>query len=461
MLFRPRQASFVFRSGTPGAAVGTLMQPVTQYAKSGQVHIAYQEFGGGPINVVLVPGFVSNVENYWDQPDFARFLHRLGRYARVVTFDKRGTGGSDRVTELPGLDVRMDDLRAVMDAAGMEQAALLGISEGAPLSVLFAATYPERCRALALYGSFSRFSYWFPSEEALADFFGYVDKAWGSGGSIQRFAPSRANDTAFRQWWGRNERLGASPAAVIALMRMNSQIEISGILPAVRVPTLVLHRREDQVVDVAGGRDVAANIPGAKLVELPGVDHIFYVGEGAEKISDAIEEFLTGAPARIEADRMLATVLFTDIVGSTEKAASLGDQRWHNLLDDHHATIRRVLARFRGHEVKTTGDGFLATFDGPPRGVRCACAIAEEIKSLGIEVRAGLHTGECEMIGDDVGGIAVHIGARVAALAGPSEVLVSSTVRDLVAGSGLRFKDHSTQSLKGIPGEWRIVAAEA
>ncbi|MGY2931923.1 class 3 adenylate cyclase/pimeloyl-ACP methyl ester carboxylesterase [Bradyrhizobium sp. GM6.1] len=410
--------------------------------------------------MVMVPGFVSNVENYWEQPDFARFLRRLSSYARVVTFDKRGTGGSDRVSELPGLDIRMDDLRAVMDAAGMEQAALLGISEGAPLSVLFAATYPERCRALALYGSFSRFSYWFPSDEALANFFGYVEKAWGSGGSIQRFAPSRANDIGFQQWWGRNERLGASPSAVTALMRMNSQIDISGILPAVRVPTLVLHRTDDQVVDVAGGRDVAAHIPGAKLIEFPGIDHIFYVGEGAEAISDAIEEFLTGAPARIDADRVLATVLFTDIVGSTEKAASLGDLRWRNLLDAHHATIRRVLARFRGREVKTTGDGFLATFDGPARGVRCACAIVDEIKLLGIEVRAGLHTGECEVIGDDVGGIAVHIGARVAALAGRSEVLVSSTVKDLVAGSGLRFDDRGAQSLKGIPGEWRIFATE-
>jgi class 3 adenylate cyclase len=436
------------------------MLPVTQYAKSGDVHIAYQAFGAGPINLVMVPGFVSNVENYWDQPDFARFLNRLGSYARVVTFDKRGTGGSDRVTELPGLDVRMDDLRAVMDAAGMEQAALLGISEGAPLSVLFAATYPDRCRALALYGSFSRFSYWFPTEESLANFFGYVEKAWGTGGSVQRFAPSRANDATFQQWWGRNERLGASPAAVTALMRMNSQIDISGILEAVRVPTLVIHRTEDQVVNVEGGRDVAARIPGARMVEFPGNDHLFYVGDGADRISDAIEEFLTGAPARIEADRVLATVLFTDIVGSTEKAASLGDQRWRNLLDDHHATIRRVLARFRGREVKTTGDGFLATFDGPARGVRCACAIAEEIKPLGIEIRAGLHTGECEMMGDDVGGIAVHIGARVAALAGAGEVLVSSTVKDLVAGSGLRFGTRGSQSLKGIPGEWHIFAAE-
>jgi len=436
------------------------MQPVTQYAKSGDVHIAYQAFGEGPINLVLVPGFVSNVEHYWDEPDLARFLNHLGGYARVVTFDKRGTGMSDRVAELPGLDQRMDDLRAVMDAAGMEQAALLGISEGAPLCVLFAATYPDRCRALALYGSFSRFSYWFPTEEALAAFFSYVEQAWGTGGSVQRFAPSRVNDATFQRWWGRNERLGASPAAVTALMRMNSQIDISGILSAVRVPTLVIHRTGDKTVSVEGGREMAARIPGARLIEIPGVDHIFYVGENADEISDAIEEFLTGSRGPVPVDRVLATVLFTDIVGSTEKAAALGDQRWRDILDKHNATIRRNLVRFRGREVKVTGDGFLATFDGPARGVRCACAIADEIKTLGIEVRAGLHTGECETIGDDVGGIAVHIGARVAALAGASEVLVSSTVKDLVAGSGLRFGESGVHALKGIPGEWRIFVAE-
>jgi class 3 adenylate cyclase len=435
------------------------MQAVTQYAKSGDIHIAYQAFGDGPINLVMVPGFVSNVESYWDQPDFARFLNRLGSYARVVTFDKRGTGMSDRVAELPGLDQRMEDLRAVMDAAGMDQAAILGISEGAPLSVLFAATYPDRCRALVLYGSFSRFSYWFPTEEALGQFFSYVEQSWGTGGSVQRFAPSRANDAAFQRWWGRNERLGASPAAVTALMRMNSQIDISSILPAVRVPTLVIHRTGDRTVDVEGGRDMAAHIPGARLVELPGSDHIFYVGESAEKISEAIEEFLTGSRAPVSVDRVLATVLFTDIVGSTETAAALGDQRWRDLLEHHHGIIRRNLARFRGHEVKTTGDGFLATFDGPARGVQCAHAITQDIKSLGIEVRAGLHTGECEIIGNDVGGIAVHIGARVAALARAGEVLVSSTVKDLVAGSGLRFDERGIYPLKGIPGEWRVFTA--
>lgn len=436
------------------------MQPDTRYAKSGDVHIAYQVFGEGPINLVLASPFVSNVEHWWDEPDVARWLLRLASFARVVMLDKRGTGMSDRVAELPGLDERMDDLRAVMDAAGMEKAALLGISEGGPLCALFAATYPERCTALVLYGSFARFASWFPTEEALAEFFSYVDQAWGSGGSLPMFAPSRENDPAFQRWWGRFERLGASPAAASALMRMNSQIDISGIVSTIRVPTLVIHRIEDVTINVEGGRYLAAHIPGARYIELPGKDHIPFVGDNAFEIVDAIEEFLTGARAPVPVDRVLATVLFTDIVGSTEKAAALGDHRWRDLLDNHHATIRSNLARFRGHEVKTTGDGILATFDGPARGVRCACAIAGEIRRLGIEVRAGLHTGECEMFDDDVGGIAVHIGARVTALAGAGEVLVSSTVKDLVAGSGLRFGDRGSQSLKGVPGEWHIFAVE-
>jgi class 3 adenylate cyclase len=437
------------------------MQPVTRYAKSANVHIAYQVFGEGPVNLILAPPFVSNIENYWTFPDLERWLLRLASFARVVMFDKRGTGMSDRVAELPGLDQRIDDLRAVMDAASMEQAALLGISEGSPLAALFAATYPDRCRALVLYGGFVRFSSWFPTEEALAGFLGYIDQAWGSGGSLPFFAPSLANDPAAQQWMGRFERLGASPAAVTALMRMNSQIDISDIVSTIRVPTLVIHRTDDVTINVEGGRYLGKHIPGARYIELPGKDHPPWIGDNAMEIADAIEEFLTGTRVPVtETDRVLATVLFTDIVGSTEKAAALGDRRWRDLLDNHHATLRRNLARFRGREIKMVGDGILATFDGPARGVRCACAIAEEIKPLGIEVRAGLHTGECEMIGDDVGGIAVHIGARVAALAGAGEVLVSSTVKDLVAGSGLRFGDRGSQSLKGVPGEWRIFAVE-
>jgi len=437
------------------------LQHDTRYAKSGDVHIAYQVFGNGPLNLVFAPPFVSNIENYWSAPDFARWLTRLASYARVVMFDKRGTGMSDRVSELPGLDQRMDDLRAVMDAAGMEQAALLGVSEGGPLTAFFAATYPNRCRALVLYGSFARFSSWLPTKEALAEFLGYIDQAWGSGGSLPLFAPSIANDPGGQQWWARFERLGASPAAASALMRMNSQIDISGILSTIQVPTLVIHRTEDVTINVEGGRYLAEHIPGARYIELPGKDHIPFVGDNAGQIADAIQEFLTGSRAPVPVDRVLATVLFTDIVGSTEKAAALGDRHWRDLLEKHHATIRSNLARFRGHEVKTTGDGFLATFDGPARGVRCACAIAEEIKTLGINVRAGLHTGECEVMGDDVGGIAVHIGARVASLAGAGEVLVSSTVKDLVAGSGLRFGDRGNQTLKGVPGEWHVYAVNA
>ena len=273
-------------------------------------------------------------------------------------------------------------------------------------------------------------------------------------------APSLANDPATQRWQARFERLGASPAAATALMRMNSQIDISDIVPNIRVPTLVIHRKDDAGINVEGGRYLAEHIPGARYIELPGKDHLPWIGDNAMEIADDIEEFLTGTRAPVTVDRVLATVLFTDIVGSTEKAAALGDRRWRDLLDNHHATIRRNLARFRGHEVKTTGDGILATFDGPARGVRCACAIADEIRPLGIEVRAGLHTGECEMTDDDVGGIAVRIGARVAALAGAGEVLVSSTVKDLVAGSGLRFDDRGSQSLKGVPGDWRIFAVE-
>ena len=436
------------------------MQPVTRYAKSGDVNVAYQVFGDGPLNLVLAPLFVSNIEVLWERPDIARWLLRLASYARVAMFDKRGTGMSDRVTELPGLDQRIDDLRAVMDGAGMEQAALLGISEGGPLTALFAATYPDRCRSLVLWGSFARFTSWFPTEEALQQFLGYIDQAWGSGASVPFFAPSLANDQAAIQWMGRFERLGASPASVAALMRMNSQIDISGIVHTIRVPTLVIHRTGDVTINVEGGRYLAEHIPNARYIELPGVDHPPWVGDNADQIADVIEKFLTGSTAAVPVDRVLATVLFTDIVGSTEKAATLGDRRWRDLLDAHHATIRRNLARFRGHEVKTTGDGILATFDGPARGVRCACAIADEVRPLGIEIRAGLHTGECEMTDEDVGGIAVHIGARVAALAGAGEVLVSSTVKDLVAGSGLRFGDRGTQLLKGVPGEWHVFAVQ-
>lgn len=434
--------------------------PVTHYAKSGDVHIAYQVFGSGPIDLVLIPGFVSHIENYWEQPDFARWFLRLGTLARVVMFDKRGTGLSDRVGELPGLDQRMDDARAVMDAVGIERAALLGLSEGGPMGVLFAATYPKRCRALVLYGAFARFASWIPTADGLDALLEYIEQAWGSGGSLAAFAPTHQNDPALQQWWGRDERLGASPAAAIALMRMNSQIDIGDILSSVHVPTLVIHITGDRTVNVEGGRFLAEHIPGARLLELPGNDHLFFIHEQtAARMADAIEEFLTGSVAAAGGDRVLATVLFTDIVGSTARAEQLGDQRWRNLLDAHHTTVRRELARARGNEVKWLGDGFLATFDGPARAVRCAQAITEAVRPLGIQIRSGLHTGEIEISENEVQGIAVNIASRVAALAEPSEVLVSRTVRDLVAGSGLRFDERGRRLLRGLKEPMDLYAA--
>ena len=434
-----------------------MAMPVTRYAKSGGVHIAYQVFGSGPIDLVFIPGNVSHIENYWDLPDLARWLLRLTSFARVVMFDKRGTGLSDRVSELPSLDLRMDDARAVMDAVGIERAALLGVSEGGPMAALFAATYPQRCRGLVLYGTFASS---FLTPEELEARLRYIDQVWGSGESLPRFAPSRQNDPALQQWWGRFERLGASPAAATALVRMNSQIDISNILSTVRVPTLVIHCTGDKLVKVESGRFLAEHIPGARLLELPGDDHFFFIHEQtAIKIGDAVEEFLTGTIAAVEGDRVLATVLFTDIVGSTARAEQLGDHRWHNLLDAHHTTVRRELARCRGKEVKSLGDGFLATFDGPARAVRCACAIAEAVRPLDIQIRSGLHTGEIEITDHDVQGIAVHIAWRVSALAGPGEVLVSRTVKDLVAGSGLRFDERGRHSLKGLQEPMDLYAA--
>jgi len=427
-----------------------LMEPETRYAKSGEVHIAYQVFGQGSVDLVLVPGFISNLEETWQIPSAARWLERLGRFARVIAFDKRGTGLSDRVASVPNLDERMDDARAVMDAAGSERAVLLGISEGGSLAALFAASYPGRCSSLILYGAFARFASWYPTEEKLASFYRYVREQWGTGEGFRKFAPSKADDAEFKRMWARHERLGATPAAAMALMRMNQEIDISGVLSAIRVPTLVIHRTDDTVVNVEGGRFLAQRIPDARLVEFSGADHLPYIGESADEISDEIEEFVTGTRPSVEADRILATVLFTDIVDSTRRASELGDRRWRTLLDQHDHLIRQEIARLRGREVKTLGDGFLATFDGPARAVRCASAIASGVRSLRLEVRTGVHTGEVEVQGDDISGIAVHVAARIASLAGGGQVLVSGTVRDLVAGSGLTFRDEGLHALKGI-----------
>ena len=440
------------------------MLPETRYAKSGGVNIAYQVVGSGPRDLVVVPGWVSNIDVFWEEPSFARLLNRLASFSRLIIFDKRGTGLSDRVGDLPSLEVRMDDVRAVMDAAGSPQAALFGYSEGAPMCTLFAATYPQRATALILGGGFARRlaapdAPWGGTVEQLRAFTEEIERDWGGPVGVEGRAPSMAHDQRYRQWWARWLRSSASPAAAATLIRMNSEIDIRHVLPAVRVPTLVLHSVNDRVIDVGAGRYMAEHIPGAKLVELSGIDHVPW-GDDADRIADEIEDFLTGARHSVEVDRVLATVLFTDIVGATEKAASLGDRRWHDLLDGHHALIRGELVHFRGREIDNAGDGFLATFDGPARAVRCACAISDGVRSLGLEIRAGLHTGECELMGDKLGGIAVHTGARVAARAHGGEVLVTSTVKDLVAGSGLSFENRGVQDLKGIPGEWRLFAVQ-
>jgi len=439
------------------------VQPETRYAKSGDVHIAYQVTGAGP-DLVLVPGWVSHVEYAWESSSFSRFLDRLASFSRLILLDRRGTGLSDRVAELPTLEERMDDVRAVMDAVGSERAALFGISEGGPMCMLFAATYPERTSALVLYGTLVKGmqdadASWAPAKEQVEAFLDLIGKQWGTGITLNLFGPSLAQDERERQYWARFERLAVSPGAARVLLQMVADTDVRHVLPTIRVPTLIVHRSGDRATPVEGARHIAAHIPEARYVELPGEDHFAWVGD-LDAVLDPVEEFLTGACQAPEPDRVLATVLFTDIVGSTARAVELGDQRWRDLLTSHNAAVRAELARFRGREVKTAGDGFLATFDGPARAIRCACAVRDAVRSLGIEIRAGLHTGECELMGDDVGGIAVHTGARVAANAAPGEVLVSSTVKDLVAGSRLRFADRGTHDLRGVPGEWRLFAVE-
>ncbi len=442
------------------------MQPETRYAKSGNVNIAYQVVGGGALDLVFVMGWVSNLDYFWEEPSYSRFLNRLASFSRLILFDKRGTGLSDRVpdSELPTLEQRMDDVRAVMDAAGSERAALFGVSEGGPMSALFAATYPERTPALVMYGTYAKRIWapdypWAPTPQERQKFFDAIQQGWGGVVDLAIMAPSMVNDERFKQWWVAYLRRSASPGAALALARMNTEIDIQHILSAIRVPTLILHRAGDLDIDVGGSRFMAERIPSAKYVELPGDDHLPWVAD-QDAILDEVEEFLTGTRHAPEIDRVLATVMFTDIVGSTERAAELGDRRWRDLLESHHTLVRKELERFRGKEIDTAGDGFLATFDGPARAIRCACAISGAVKQLGIGIRAGLHTGECEVMGEKVGGIAVHIGARVAAHAGPGEVLVSSTVKDLVAGSGIQFEDRGAHALKGVPGKWRLFAVD-
>jgi pimeloyl-ACP methyl ester carboxylesterase len=439
------------------AVIGT-----TKYARSGDVHIAYQVVGDGAHDLVLVPGWVSHVEYAWEQPQYAGFLRRLASFSRLIVLDRRGTGLSDRVPAPPTLEQRMDDVRAVMDAVGIERAAILGLSEGGPMCLMFAATYPERTSALLLYGTFARilrapdYPIGLP-RDTFERFLEGAVRAWGTGVTVDLFAPSLAQDDRFRHSWARFERFAASPSGIKALLRMLDETDARRALPIIRVPTLIIHRHGDLVTRVDGARYIAERIEGARYVELPGIDHFPWAGD-AEKVVLEIEDFLTGARRGPEPDRVLATVMFTDIVGATERAAGLGDRRWRELLESHHAVVRKELARFRGREIDTAGDGFLAAFDGPARAVRCAQAVVRELKRLGLEIRAGLHAGECELMGDKLGGIAVHIGARVASLASAAEVLVSGTVKDLVAGSGLAFEDRGQHVLKGVPGDWRLYA---
>ena len=441
------------------------MVPETRYARAGDVHIAYQVVGDGPIDLVYVPPQLQQVEHLWAEPRIAAFFERLARFSRLILFDRRGTGLSDPISSTTTLEDQMEDVSAVLDAVGSEQAALFAQAEGASMAMLYSATHPERTRALILYAGMPRVTsapgYEWPGtpaerERRIAD----IVAAWGTGERLALIAPSAAGDEALRRWFARLERLAASPGSLRLLVDIAGETDVRGVLPSIAAPTLVLHRRDDQAIDVRHSRYLAEHIPGARYVELEGRDNLLVLGD-SDRILAEVERFLTGTHTPPEADRVLATVMFTDIVGSTETAARLGDRAWRELLARHDQLSRAQLARFRGRAVKSLGDGWLATFDGPARAIRCALELRDTVRELGVELRAGLHTGECEAIGDDVGGLAVHIGARVGALAAPREVLVSNTVKDLVVGSGIDFADRGEHALKGVPGVWRLWAAAA
>jgi pimeloyl-ACP methyl ester carboxylesterase len=442
--------------------------PDIRYARSGDVSIAYSVLGDGPFDLVWTPGALSHLQFVWEDEDRTRFFHALASFSRLIVFDKRGTGLSDRVAGIADLETRMDDIRAVMDAAGSESAAVCGVSEGGPMALLFAATYPERVRALVNYGSLPRFvrgpnfPWGEPKHEYLAEYEAEIE-VWGTEENAREwleFQGMEATPEAVRAR-ARRDRMAISPGALLQLGRMNAEIDVRPVLSTIQVPTLVLHRTEDHI-PIEAARWMAEQIPGARFVELPGGPHMPYLGDW-EGVVSAIREFVE--PICLGSvrpyDSVLATVLFTDLVGSTAKAVELGDRGWRELLEQHHARTRAELSRFRGIELDTAGDGFFARFDGPARAIRCACAVRDAVTDLGLEVRAGLHTGECEVLDGKVAGIAVSIGARVAAQAGPGEVLVSQTVKDLVAGSGIAFEDRGGAELKGVPGEWRLYSVAA
>lgn len=440
--------------------------PTTQYAKSGDLNIAYQVSGDGPRDLIYIPGWISNIELMWDEPVLASILRRLGSFARLIVFDKRGTGMSDRVPdqELPSLEDRMDDVRAVMDAAGSERAVLMGHSEGGNMATLFAATYPDRTEGLILVGTYAKRIWsedypWAPRPADREQEIRETEETWGDPNELPDYIlGDRIGDQAFREWMARYFRLSASPKAAAHLIRMNTQMDTRAVLPLVHAPTLCVYRTDDADVLVEEGRWIASQIPHAKFVELPGASHLFWASHHPEELANEIEEFVTGKRETAQPEKILATVLFTDIVDSTNKAAALGDQRWRALLESHNQVTRAELARWRGIERATTGDGFLVTFDGPARSVRAASSIVNAVKPLGIEIRAGVHSGEVEKVGEDVAGLAVHIGARIASLAGPGEIYVSRTVKDLVVGSQLEFEQRGAHTLKGVPGEWDVFA---
>jgi class 3 adenylate cyclase len=441
-----------------------LLTPETRYARSGEVHIAYQVIGDGPIDLIYVPTWISQVEHYWEEPRVASFFGRLASFSRLIMFDRRGSGLSDPMPRAPTLEEQMDDVVAVMEAADSERAGVFAQFEAGAMAALFAATHPERTTALMLYEATPRAS-WAPDYDwALRkeDRLAYNENSvasWGDGSRLRAFAPRSGNNEHFRRWFARLERLSASPGTAASLLRMHGEVDVRSVLPTIKVPTLVLHREGDQLIDIRHSRYLVEHIPGARYVGLPGDEALTFAG-GADELLDEIEEFLTGVRPQPESERILSTVMFSDIVDSTSRAAELGDRRWRDLLESIEGEVMSELERFRGRAVKAMGDGFLSTFDGPARGIRCATAIREAARAYGVEVRSGLHTGEIEVMGDDVGGLAVHIGARVSAIAAPGEVLVSGTVRDLVVGSGIAFADRGTCELRGVPGEWRLFAVE-
>jgi pimeloyl-ACP methyl ester carboxylesterase len=439
-----------------------MQTPRTQYAKSGSINVAYQTFGEGPATIVYAPGWISHVEVMWEDPHWSQFMDRLASFARVILFDKRGTGASDRDVGYPTLDDRMDDIRAVMDAAGAERAALFGSSEGGNMACMFAAAHAERVTHLILFGVFAKRIWspdypWAPKPEVRQAWIDSIERNWGQAPDLNELAPSRAGDRAFADWFGRLERMAASPGAARTLAQLNTQIDVRGVLPAISVPTLVLHRRGDRDANVEEGRYIASRIPGARFVELAGADHVAWTG-GVEDVAGEIEEFVTGVRGGPTADVTLATILCTDIVGSTAKRAAMGDAAWRVVISQHDAAVRAILRRLQGGEINTTGDGFLASFSSPGRAIHAAFEISDAARALGLPIRAGLHTGECRREAGSVSGIAIDIAVRIASLAGADEIFASRTVRDLTIGAGFAFTDRGEHELKGAPGAWQVLA---